>query len=287
LGAKPAPAPTDYERLALAEIDRFKNPAPSRLASALDVINKPMARAADAALDNVVGEAVSKGVARLMNMLNDSASWSVRTDAIYEQFRSDGHSAVRQGSDIHELELSDVDRKVGRLAAKYKSLAFAEGASAGVLGLLGTAIDIPSLVAIALRAVNEYAAYYGFDPSIEDEKAFILMLLSVASAPTVDERQRAMAELTELSVMIAAGGTREESRRLLSMQMVTKVANVLGGRLARAKTAQAVPVVGAGVAAAFNAWFLGTLTETAFHLYRERFLIEKRGPHVVVPVRRE
>jgi hypothetical protein len=69
------------------------------------------------------------------------------------------------------------------------------------------------------------------------------------------------------------------------MQMITKVAHTLASRLARAKTAQAIPIVGAGIAAGFNAWFVRTLTQTAFQLYRERFLIEKRGPDVVVQVK--
>jgi hypothetical protein len=94
-----------------------------------------------------------------------------------------------------------------------------------------------------------------------------------------------MTDLTKLSVLLSEGDSSAESRRLLSMQMVTKVADALGSRLVKAKMAQSIPVVGAGVAAAFNAWFMKTLTVSAFQLYRERFLIEKHGPQVVVPVR--
>ena len=265
----------DYERRALEEIHQLKNPEPSRLGAALDTIHRPIASAADTALDNTVGEAVSKGVEGLMVMLNEQASWSVRNEAIYEQFRSSGHSAVRAGHDIHELELREVDETVGHLAAKSESLAFAEGASTGVLGLAGTALDIPGLVSIALRAINEYAAYYGFDPSLDDEKAFVLMILALVSAPTLEERQAAMTELTKLSVLLAESDSRAESRRLLSMQMVTTVANTLGGRLMRAKAAQSIPIVGAGVAAAFNTWFIKTLTESAFHLYTSRALLDR------------
>jgi hypothetical protein len=280
----PAPSSEDYERRALEEIDQLKNPEPSRLGSALDVVHKPIASAADAALDNKLGEAISRAVQALMDKLNDRASWSVRAEAIYEAFCSGGH-LVHDRHDIQQLELRDVDEIVGRLAVKSESLAFAEGASTGVLGLAGTALDIPGLLGIALRAINEYATYYGFDPSIDDEKAFVLMILAVVSAPTFEERQAAMAELTKLSVLLAEGDSRAESRRLLSMQMITKVAHTLASRLVRAKTAQAVPIVGAGIAAAFNAWFVRTLTQTAFHLYRERFLIAKRGPDVAVSVK--
>jgi hypothetical protein len=275
----------DYERTALEQIDAFKNPAPSRLGSALDAVHKPMAKAADTALANAVGGAFARVVEDLVKVLDESASWTVRTAAIYAQFRSEGHPSVQSARDIHRLELRDVDRTVGRLAAKYASAAFAEGMSTGALGFAGAAVDIPSLLTIALRAASEYAVHYGFDPSAPDERAFVLMLLSAASAPTVHERQAAIAKLTELSRSFAAGESEAESRRLLGMEMATKVAHVLGERLAGMSLVSAVPVLGAGLAAAFNTWFLRTLSETAYQLYRERFLLAKRGPGVVVPVR--
>jgi hypothetical protein len=283
--ADKAKTPEEYERRALKEIDELKNPEPSRLDAVLDVINKPIANAADSALDNRVGEAISRGVEGLMDMINQRASSSVRNEVIYEEFRSSGHAGVHGARDIHELELRDVDTAVRSLAAKSESLAFAEGAGTGVLGFAGTAIDIPALVGIALRAINEYAVYYGFDPSGDDEKAFVLMILAVISAPTVEERQGAMAELTRLSVLISREDSRTESRRLLSMQTVTKIANTLARRLVRAKAAQSIPIVGAGIAATFNAWFARTVTQTAYQLYRERFLVAKRGPQIVVQVR--
>jgi hypothetical protein len=279
------PEPRQYERRALEEIDRLKNPEASRLGSALDAIHKPVARAADAAVGTEVGQAISTAVQGLMGMLSKQASWSVRRDVVYEQFRSGGHPSVHEGRDIHHLELREVDEMVGRLAAKSESLAFVEGASTGTLGLAGTAIDVPGLVAIALRAVSEYATYYGFDPTSDDEKVFVLMLLAAASAPTVEERRAAMAELTHASVLLAREDSRAEARRLFSMQMVTKVANTIANRLVKAKLVQFVPVVGAGIAGAFNAWFIRTVTQAAFQVYRERFLIEKRGPQVAVAVR--
>jgi hypothetical protein len=283
--AAPPQGPEEYERRALEEIDELKNPEPSRLGSALDAIHKPVARAADTVLDSDVGKAVSTGVQGLMDALSREASWSVRREVIYERFRSSGHPDVHEGRDIHRLDLRDVDETVSHLAAKSESLAFVEGAGTGTLGLAGTAIDVPGLVVIALRAVSEYATYYGFDPTSDDEKAFVLMLLAAVSAPTVEERQAAMTELTRVSLLLAGGDSRAESRRLFGMQMVTKVANTLVSRLVKAKMVQIVPVVGAGIAAAFNAWFVRTVTQAALQLYRERFLIEKRGPQVAVPVR--
>jgi hypothetical protein len=280
-----AKSPEEYERGALKEIDRLKNPEPSRLESTLDVIRRPMAKMADSALDSKVGAVISRGVQGMINVIVDRASWSVQTDVIYGELRSRGHDKVRAARDIQELELRDVDAAVGHLRRKSEVLAFAEGMSTGVLGFAGAALDIPGLVGIALRAISEYAVYYGFNPARADESAFVLMLLALVSAPTIDERQAAMARLSRLSVVLTDGDPRGGSRRLLSMQMVTKIGQTVANRLVKAKMAQFVPTIGAGVAAAFNAWFASRVTQTAFQLYRERFLIRKRGPQIAVPVR--
>lgn len=274
-----------YEQSAHREIDLFKNPPRSWLGDAWETVNKPIEWVGDVAFDNPVGTAVAKAVAGIVSTLNDGASWSVRADAIYEEFRADGHVGVQRASDLHHLDLGDVDKTVGYLAAKYKVMAGGEGAAAGMLGFPGIAVDIPALVSLALRAVNEYATYYGFDVAIEHERAFAMSILGAASSPTVAAKQVAMAELTKLSVMIAQRKTWAELQRLVSVQVIKKIAQALGIRLTKAKLAQVVPLVGAGVGAGFNAWYVANVTETAYHLYRERFLIEKYGPDLAIPVR--
>lgn len=276
---------SDYEQSAHREIDLFKNPARSWFGDVWETVNKPLEWAGDVAFDNPVGTVVAKAIAGIVSSINDGASWSVRTEAIYEEFRADGHAAVRGAADLEGLDLRDLDKTVGYLAAKYKALAGGEGAAAGLLGLPGIAIDIPALVSLALRAVNEYATYYGFDVSLQHEQAFVVSILGAASSPTVAAKQAAMAELSKLTVLIAQRKTWAELQRLVSVQMIKKIAQALGIRLTKAKLAQIVPLVGAGVGAGFNAWYVASVTETAYHLYRERFLIEKYGPDLAIPVR--
>jgi hypothetical protein len=275
---------TRYEQHAVREIDLFKNPGQTWFTAAWDNVNKPLEWLGDKAFDTTIGETVAKAVHGLVSVINDGASWSVRSEAIYEEFRSNGHR-VRQGPDVHQLDLEHVDKTVGYLAAKYKVTAAAEGAATGSLGAAGIAVDIPALVAIAMRGVCEYATYYGFDVSIEGERAFAMTILGAASSSTVAAKQVALAELTKLSVLIAQRKTWAELQQLLSVQVIKKIAQALGMRLTKAKLAQIVPLVGAGVGAGFNGWYVGSVTDTAYHLYRERFLIEKYGHEVAVHIR--
>lgn len=275
---------SDYERRALQQIDAFKNPERTWFGNAIEKVTKPVGSAVDAAFDNSIGNAVTKAVQGIVELLNDGASWSVRTDAILKEFRGDGHT-VDMLPDIHQLSLEDVDKTVGLLAMKYKGMAFAEGGAAGATGAIGIAVDIPLLVGMALRAVNEYATYYGFDLSIQGERAFAMSILSAASSPSQGVKQVALAELTRLSVMIAKRKTWEELQRLISVQVMKKIAQALGIRLTKGKLAQVVPVVGSLVGAGYNSWYLAQVTETAYLMYRERFLIERHGPDVAIVVR--
>ena len=275
-----------YERNAQKEIDLYKNPERSWLGNAWEKVNEPIEWVADKAFDNAVGEAVAKAIQGIVSLLNDGASWSVRTNAIYEEFRSGGFPAVHGSNDIFRLDLRDADKTVGYLAAKYKVAAFAEGAGTGTLGAAGIALDIPALVSLSLRAVSEYATYYGFDVALQHEQAFAMSILGAASSPTVATKQIAMAELSKMAVMIAKRKTCAELERMIGVQVIKKIAQALGIRLTKAKLAQVVPVVGAAVGGGFNAWYVGNVTETAYHLYRERFLIEKYGPDAAIEIRR-
>jgi hypothetical protein len=286
VAATVGPRVLPYESRALRQIERLKNPEPSRLGSALDAFNGTISRAAGAILKNKVGELVSKEIERVVETINYGASWVVREDVVLRAFRDGGH-ALHERSDIQRLPLRDVDTTVRRHATKSKSQAFAIGASTGLLGAPGIALDIPGVFAVALRAINEYAVYYGFDVSVDDEKAFVLLVLAAASTPTFEERQKAMEELTKVSVLLAGRDPRSESRRVLSTQLVARLANTIAVRLIQSKPAQGIPIVGAGVGAAFDVWFLREVTRMAFQLYRERFLIQRYGPQVAINVRRK
>lgn len=274
-----------YDRKTLAAIDAFKNPKRGALGKLVDTINKPIETVAEAAFDTRVGEAVAKAIQGTVNLMNDGASWTVRQEAIFEEFRDDGHESVRSFSDIQALELEAIDKTVGYLAAKYKAVGAAEGAATGLAGAAGIAVDIPTLIGLALRACNEYAAYYGFDPSIQAERAFVMNLLSAASSPTQAAKQVAMAEVTKISIMIGKRKTWKELEKLLTVQLIKRIAEALGIRLTKGKLAQVVPILGSAVGAGYNAWYLGQVTEMASFMYRERFLIERYGAEVAVPVR--
>lgn len=272
-----------YESLALREIDAFKSDTKSWFGRTLARATRPLEWATETAMETVPGQVLSKVIQGFMGIINDGASWTVRTSAIYREFRNKGHAGVMSAKEIRGLPLEDVDAVVGRLGAKYRLLAGAEGAAAGAVGLPGIAADIPGLFGLALRAANEYATYYGFDIGLESERPFVMQILFAASSPTDMSKQAALAQITKASVLIAKGKTWRQIEEILGVKLLRKLAEELGIRLTKPMLAEVLPVVGGVVAAGFNAHYLGEVTKTAFNLYRERFLIEKYGPEVLTP----
>ena len=283
-GERPPREPTPYERAALREIDAFKNPPPTVMSWLMSALDVPFAKAADKVLDTKVGDLVGRGVQGLVGLLDDGASWSVRTRAIFEEYRQAGY-AVQKLDDIAGLPLERADRVVAYVAAKYKMLALAEGAATGTAGLAGLVADVPLVVGLALRAVNEYATYYGFDVAQPVERAVVLDVLAAGSSPTMASRRLALAELGRVGAMYATQAAWGELEKMGGIEAVKKVAQVIGVRLSRAKLAQVVPLFGAAVGGGVNAWYMATVTQTAYLLYRERFLMRTYGPEVGIPVR--
>ena len=77
--------------------------------------------------------------------------------------------------DLEELT-QDVDRskRISQaLGEQNKWIATVQGAVSGASGMLGTAIDIPASLLMALRTIYQVGRSYGFDLSKEDDQEIV------------------------------------------------------------------------------------------------------------------
>jgi hypothetical protein len=248
----------------------------------MEVINWPLEKAGNL-ITEVPGVdwVVEKALGGLVGLLNDLAHWSVRPDAIYEEYRKAGFEHIKTFKDIFSLDLEDADRVNGWLSAKYKTLATTEGAAAGYVGLPGIAPDIIALITLNQRAIGEYATYYGFDISSQQERLFALNILGLASSPNDAAKQVAMAQLVKIAQDVAKKKVWKELEQHSFVRIMQIIARSLSIRLTKAKLAQIVPVTGALVGGGFNAYYTSKVCDAAFYLYRERFLAEKYGAEII------
>jgi EcsC protein family len=270
--------PSIYENKARKELEARKTSTPGWLDKAMQRMDRPLDAAGGFLMKTPgLGSLIEKSVGGIIGVANDAAQWSVRAEAIFASYRLAGHGNIKTPSDILKLDLEQVDKNVGWLAGKYKALALTEGAGFGAMGPVGIPLDIVSLVTLNLRAIGEYATYYGFDVSLQDERLFAINVLALASSPSEGAKAIAMAQLVQISKSVAKKRAWKDLERYAFAEIIPRLAKVLGIRLTKAKLAQVVPLAGAVVGAGFNAYFTTKVCNAAALLYRERFLAAKYG----------
>jgi uncharacterized membrane protein (DUF2068 family) len=274
-----------YESAAVAAIHAWKNPRMTWWDSAMKVINTPLDYAGDLAMKIPGVEfVIEKAFGGILGLINDGAAMTVRPQAIYAELQP----PVASLEELHDLDLENVDRAIGFLAAKYKSIALVEGAAAGglsalnpIAGAAAIAADVTALLGLNLRAVSEYATYFGFDVTRQEERLFALNVLGLASSPTDSAKAIAMAQLVRIAKEVAQRKTWKELERHVFVQILQRIAKSLSIRLTKAKLAQVIPAAGAAIGGGFNAYYTSEVCDAAYFLYRERFLARKYGEDVI------
>ncbi len=282
------PLPSSYEIQHTKEIHIYKNPQIGFFDYASGFLNKPIEKIYELVMKiPYAEEAIKKSIGGLINLLNDGAHWTVRQDSILRVYQ-DQNLQISSLEEVQFLDLKDVDKAIGFLAAKYKTIAFTEGGLAGLPANAGPQVAVPAIAAdtlfiigLNLRAIGEYATYCGFDINLQHERLFALNILAFASAPTDAAKQAAMAQLIKIATEIAKRAPWKTLNEKLFVRIIQRIAEALGQRITKAKLAQIVPVISSGIGAGFNAYFTAKVTEAAYYLYRERFLAMKYGSEVI------
>lgn len=274
--------PSDYDRKALREIHAWKNPETGRLDKARSAIVRPFDKTGDALLATPgVGDAIRHTAEGITSVSNDLAQWSISQERVYRGFHKAGHANVHSARDIRNLDLEQIDKVVGFLDTRYKGMTLVEGAGLGAVGLLGIPPDIVALLTLNLRAIGEYATYYGFDVSSQRERLFVLNILGLNSSSTPKCKGLAMAQLVRIAQDVARNQTWKQLEQHTFVRVIQQISKALGIRLTKKKLAQVVPVVGAAIGGGFNAYFTMNVCRSSYYLYRERFLAEKYGPEII------
>lgn len=181
-----------YESDALKQIHAWKTPKKTWFDGALEFVSTPFDKAGELAM-KIPGapDAIQKSANGIIGLLNDASQWSVRPQAILDEFHGITGKSIHNFNELYELDLQIVDKAIGWLDSKYEGLALVEGVAAGGGSVLTPAaaivlipVDIVALLTMNLRAVGEYATYCGFDVSLPEERLFALNVLALASSLT-------------------------------------------------------------------------------------------------------
>lgn len=204
-------------------------------------------------------------------------------NGVAERFSSEGAILKRAGvshlAAVRELPLERCDRLALSEARRAMGMGGAGGAAFGMFGAPGLVADVPTLLTLAMRTIHRIGLCYGEDIS----KEFAMGVFALASANTREEKSETIAGLrgdfTGLQQSAARDGLERAAERQMAKDAAVFSLNTLSQRLGiqlgQRKAAGMIPVLGAVVGGAVNAWYLHDVAQVAQYVFQERWLLEK------------
>ncbi|WP_232697349.1 EcsC family protein [Brevibacillus daliensis] len=171
-------------------------------------------------------------------------------------------------SQVSAMPLTEMDQVAKDLGTSRTNVATVQGASTGFGGMFTLAIDIPMIIGLSLKVLQEIAIVYGFDPHDKTERVFIIKCLQFASADLVGKK----AILDELADM----ESKEKHKEVIAqIQGWREVSLTFMDNMAWKKLFQMIPIAGMFFGAYLNRSHIADIAETGHMLYRKRRILHK------------
>lgn len=181
-------------------------------------------------------------------------------------------AGIKKGSlsleEVAHVPLSVLNQVAEETKEHHKQIATMQGATTGIGGIFMLAIDIPALLGMSLRVLQEMALIYGYQPRDKKERIFIVKCLQFASADFVGKR----AILNQLAETDSGKLQREA---ISEFQGWREVIITYGDNYGWKKLFQLVPVIGIVFGAIINRSTIEEVAEAGMMLYRKRRIMEK------------
>lgn len=161
-----------------------------------------------------------------------------------------------------------MDEVANEIRNSRTNMATIQGATTGVGGLFTLAIDIPILLGLSLKVLQEISLCYGYDPKNKSERIFIVKCLQFTSSDIVGKK----AILEDLSTF---NQDKQNNRMISQLQGWREVVTTFRDNFGWKKLFQMIPIAGIIFGAFINRSSIGDVAETGIMLYRKRRIIER------------
>ncbi|URN96457.1 MAG: EcsC family protein [Candidatus Pristimantibacillus lignocellulolyticus] len=166
------------------------------------------------------------------------------------------------------LPMAVMNKTADQLSTSRSSMAMIQGATTGIGGFLTLAVDIPAILGLSLKIIQEIAISYGFDPKQKEERIFAVKVMQFASSDIVGKK----AILEDLEGF----GNGERNQQMISqLQGWQEVIALYRDNFGWKKLFQLIPVAGVLFGAFINKGMLNDVAEAAKMLYRKRRALQK------------
>lgn len=171
--------------------------------------------------------------------------------------------------DIEAAPIEVMDTISDQMGKNRTNLATVQGATTGVGGMFTLAADIPAVLGLSLKTLQDIAVTYGYDPKNKEERVFIIKCLQLNSADVVGKKSI----LKELKSYHASEGKHENMISQIQgwREVVYNYRDSFGWK----KLFQLVPIAGILFGAASNRSQLKGIAETGIMQYRKRRILTR------------
>ncbi|MGP7815929.1 EcsC family protein [Niallia sp. 01092] len=180
------------------------------------------------------------------------------------------HLSVASLDEVRDLPIDEMKKAGEKIAKSRKNWATFQGASTGIGGFLTLSLDIPVLLAMQIKLLQDIAICHGYNPNEKKERIFIVKCLQFVSADIVGKK-------TILEQLSAYDQNSDQVQRevISEIQGWREVVYAYRDSFGWKKLFQMVPVIGIVFGAFSNRSSMETIAEAAIMFYRKRRIVER------------
>ncbi|MGE1145490.1 EcsC family protein [Bacillus pumilus] len=220
-------------------------------------------------LDKLTPAFIQKKIGVLLDemghYIQSGGAYLTSEKGIIHQFQKKcADDSIQRIEDIEKAPIEIMDAISEQMGKNRTNLATVQGATTGVGGMFTLAADIPAVLGLSLKTLQDIAVTYGYDPKNKEERVFIIKCLQLTSADVVGKKSI----LKELRSYHASEGKHENMFSQIQgwREVVYNYRDSFGWK----KLFQLVPVAGILFGAVSNRSQLKSIAETGMMQYRKR-----------------
>lgn len=208
-----------------------------------------------------------KKVAKLLQEEAERSGYSMMDTTYRLEQESEAEGTAKIHS-VENLPLQVLDQVADNITDSRTKFAAAQGAATGFGGIVTIAADIPMVMGLSLKVLQEMALCYGYDPDEPLERIFIVKCLQFSSADIVGKK----AIIEEL----AAYDDPDKPIEVVSqMQGWREVFNSYSESFGWKKLFQLVPIAGMVFGSVSNKNTIRDVAEAGKMLYKKRLILQR------------
>ncbi|PRR89340.1 EcsC family protein [Bacillus sp. NMCN1] len=225
-------------------------------------------------LDKLTPAFIQKKIGVLLDemghYIQSGGAYLTSEKGIIHQFQKKcADDSIQRIEDIEKAPIEIMDAISEHMGKNRTNLATVQGATTGVGGMFTLAADIPAVLGLSLKTLQDIAVTYGYDPKNREERVFIIKCLQLTSADVVGKKSI----LKELRSYHASEGKHENMFSQIQgwREVVYNYRDSFGWK----KLFQLVPVAGILFGAVSNRSQLKGIAETGMMQYRKRRIVTR------------